>query len=361
MNRLGNNGVSLLRRLLWAVIGVLLVSCDGIFDGEGDCSVVYRMTFRYDRNMKFADAFANEVSSVTLFAFAPDGRLVARKSETVDPAEADDYAMTLELEPGFYDFVAWCGVEEGLTPWHLTQSEDSGLTDKERLLCALECKRSEEGTAYTDQRFEPALFYGSLDNRQIDTAEGVHTLTMPLTKDTNRVCVVLQHLSGEPVDPQAFAVTVTDKNGTLRCDNTPDGAESVVYRPWYVAAGTAEMEENAAPESVRNTDPDADRADSRAVTAVSAAVAELTVGRLVTENRPILRVTDSAGETVLAIPLIDYALLVKGHYREMSDQEYLDCQDEYVLTFFLDENDRWASSHIIINSWRVVPDSVDFE
>ena len=61
------------------------------------------------------------------------------------------------------------------------------------------------------------------------------------------------------------------------------------------------------------------------------------------------------GETVLSIPLIDYALLIKGYYnRDMSDQEYLDRQDEYNLTFFLDENNHWISSSIIINSWRVV-------
>ena len=43
----------------------------------------------------------------------------------------------------------------------------------------------------------------------------------------------------------------------------------------------------------------------------------------------------------------------------MSDQEYLDRQDEYNLTFFLDKEDRWVSSSIIINSWRVILDDVD--
>lgn len=44
------------------------VSCDGlIYDGEGDCAVTYRVKFRYDMNMKFADAFSHEVSRVTLY------------------------------------------------------------------------------------------------------------------------------------------------------------------------------------------------------------------------------------------------------------------------------------------------------
>ena len=63
---------------------------------------------------------------------------------------------------------------------------------------------------------------------------------------------------------------------------------------------------------------------------------------------------------MLSIPLIDYALLVKGYYnRDMTDQEYLDRQDEYTMTFFLDDNDQWASSSIIINSWKVVLDNVE--
>ena len=46
----------------------MLYACDGlIYDGEGDCSVSYRVKFRYDYNMKFADAFAHEVDVVTLY------------------------------------------------------------------------------------------------------------------------------------------------------------------------------------------------------------------------------------------------------------------------------------------------------
>ena len=63
------------------------------------------------------------------------------------------------------------------------------------------------------------------------------------------------------------------------------------------------------------------------------------------------------GEDVFRIPVADYALLVKGYYREkMGDQEYLDRQDEYTMTFFLDGGE-WVSSVIYINSWKVVIDN----
>jgi hypothetical protein len=57
--------------------------------------------------------------------------------------------------------------------------------------------------------------------------------------------------------------------------------------------------------------------------------------------------------------LVDYALLVKGNYNKaMSNQEYLDRQDEYSMTFFLDESGDWISSSIIVNSWRIVLNNV---
>ena len=63
--------------LLLTVFGVSMVSCSNILDEENvDCSVEYRVKFKYDHNMKFADAFANEVRSVTLYAFDQEGKFV---------------------------------------------------------------------------------------------------------------------------------------------------------------------------------------------------------------------------------------------------------------------------------------------
>jgi hypothetical protein len=61
-----------------------------------------------------------------------------------------------------------------------------------------------------------------------------------------------------------------------------------------------------------------------------------------------------SGETILSIPVIKMFLLAKlqGQY-DMDNQEYLDRQDEYKMTFFLDENMKWIDSQIIINEWIV--------
>lgn len=81
------------------------------------------------------------------------------------------------------------------------------------------------------------------------------------------------------------------------------------------------------------------------------------------ESKPRLTVRNrETGETVLSVPYIEYCLMVKGRYEDtddwyeqpMSDQEYLDRQDEYNMTFFLDPDDRWIDQYIYINSWHLV-------
>ena len=172
----------------------------------------------------------------------------------------------------------------------------------------------------------------------------VQELTIPLVKNTNNVRIVLQHLSGSPVEVDKFTFTITDENGWMDYDNSLLQDEKLTYYAWRTDDGIAEL----------NAD------GSRAQTSIGVAIAELTVGRLVLENNPILTITNDKGEKVLSIPLIDYALLVKGHYnRDMDNQEYLDRQDEYNMTFFLDENDHWVDSYIIINSWKVVLNNED--
>jgi hypothetical protein len=168
---------------------------------------------------------------------------------------------------------------------------------------------------------------------------GTYTETLSLMKNTNSIRILLHELSGNDMDADKFIFEIHDNNGLYNWNNTLLEDEDITYSAWYQTTGSAEMEEYA----------------TRTVTEVNVALAELTIGRMRASKSPILHIKSrETGEDVFRIPLADYALLVKGYYREsMSDQEYLDRQDEYTMTFFLDEGE-WASSVIYINSWRVV-------
>lgn len=80
---------------------LLFSSCDSfVYDEEGDCSVTYDLKFRYDMNLKWADAFSNEVKSVNLYAFDENGVLVWKNSEAGSRLASPDYSMDLPLRAG---------------------------------------------------------------------------------------------------------------------------------------------------------------------------------------------------------------------------------------------------------------------
>ena len=310
----------------------VMTACDGIYEDEGDCSVHYHVKFRYDMNMKFADAFAHEVNSVTLYVLDEQNNVVWQGSEQGETLAQEGYAMEVDVAPGSYSLLAWCGLAGGNSFAVPVSSR------KEDLICSLKREHKLDGTAYVKEDLN-RLYHGYLEKQTFSSEEGTHTFVVPLVKNTNNIRVVLQHLSGEPVDKDKFTFSITDENGVMNWDNKLLSDEPVTYYAWHTDSGTAGI----------------DDVDSRTVSSFSAAIAELTTARLVKEKAPRLKVTNDKGETVFSIALIDYALLVKGEYnRRMDDQEYLDRQDEYNMVFFLDEGDRWMDAYIYINSWKVV-------
>jgi hypothetical protein len=193
------------------------------------------------------------------------------------------------------------------------------------------------------------LYHGLVSDVEMPDTPGEHIYWVPLTKDTNHVRVVLQHVNGDPIDEDQFTFKIEDDNAVLNYDNSLIPGHPVMYYPWTSAAATTSDTATAADDTDEST-------STSAVTQVNVYEAELTVNRLFAENNPRLTVTNNqTGEVVFSIPVKDYALMVKGYENaDMPDQEYLDRQDEYNMTFFLDESDRWFSSYIYINSWRVV-------
>lgn len=338
-----------------------LTSCDNaIYDDEGDCDVIYRLRFRYDMNMKFADAFSHEVKSVRLYAFNSEDKLVWQTEESGERLAQEGYDIILPLQPGDYKLMAWCGLDNGES--FTVPTIDTGDT-RDPLQCRLNRTQHPEDGAVSTEDLHP-LFHGTLDvNLPENLDGGEYIYTMPLTKDTNVFRIVLQHLSGKNIEADDFTFKIEDNNGWLHHDNSLLDDENITYHAWSVYSGSAGVDTPNTMAYALNPQPSTLN-QTRAITDVKVAVAELTVSRLVQRDwtvnaKPMLTIRKADdGELVARIPIIDYALLVKGNYnRNMSDQEYLDRQDEYNMTFFLDENNHWLSTTIIINSWRVVLNS----
>lgn len=329
-------------------------SCErAIYDYEGDCTVNYLLKFRYDLNLKWADAFANEVKSVRLYVFDENGtmvkEIVERGSRLADP----EYAVNLELPAGKYHLLAWCGINnEGTNLQFDVPAATPGKTVVSDQTCRLMRKTSADYAAYSDERHQ-FMFHGELD---VDLPEnedgGEYVYTMPLTKDTNHIRIILQQLSGNDVDVDLFNFRIDDANGYYAADNSLLPDDKIAYLPFDKKTGVAGVGKD----------------DTRAIIDVRGAIADFSVGRMMADHSKdmMLTITNNLDEVVAQVPVIQYALLAKEYYEEaygheMSEQEFLDREDEYVLTFFLDESRRWIDTVIMIHSWRIVLHDYELE
>ena len=316
-----------------------------IISDQSDCPQALRVNFKYDMNMKFADAFPNEVKTVTLYAFDENGRLALEKQDRVDDIKKRGGYMNVdELKPGDYTLKVWAEGEERYTGSYVFGKPETAT-------------RADDISVLTSRTLDHdinGLYHGLVKKADLNLEGfGVKTATVDLMKNTNVIRVVLQNTSGKQIKADDFDFYIDDDNSYLGFDNAAltrasmaDNEElpedSIRYVPWSKYDGIVGQNRTVT------------RAEG--TTQASAVVAEMTVNRLFTGKNPQLCVLKhETGEKVFQIPLIDYVLLVKGKYnRAMSNQEYLDRQDEYSFIFFLDANNNWLSSHIFINSWRVV-------
>lgn len=347
-----------------AVLCSLTSSCNSfLYEEEEECPVSYSVKFRYDLNMKWADAFANEVKSVHLYAFDKNGTLVWQGAEKGDALASDGYKMDLPLEAGDYRLLAWCGLDnnEETSESFTVPEARIGVTRIEELSCRLNRQYDSIGAYSKDPLY--SLFHGMLDvNLPANEEGGEYIYTMPLTKNTNHIRIILQHLSGEPVNVNDFTFRIVEENGLMAHDNSLLSDEIITYLPYNLSSGTASMGPNDYPEAASGQGLEALSATSQ--TSVSVAIADISTARLMAGRKTYLIIEKvEGGDTPVAcIPLTDYALLLKdGYGHKMTDQEYLDREDEYALTFFLDRNKYWIGTSIIINSWKLVLNNGDFK
>lgn len=306
-----------------------------ITDDFAECPNEYELKIIFDRNMLFADAFASQVKSVDIKVFDSEtGHKVYSFSDDSPALESADYRVPLPVPPGSYDILCWAGMAEGNSFGYADPTGDF-LEDQHVLL------NTDNGIS--DNRLNN-LYHGLskdvtfIDNNTVGNTQ-VQTATIYLTKDTNRIYVMLLNLDGNEMHESEFTFSISSANAEIDYDNSIAAGRKVMYQPWSVSPILSEIDNSSGPVQ-------------------SALGAELSVGRLTTDTQSRLdvhRVAD--GERIISIPLERNLLLYKGEYYSfMSDQEFLDRQDDYVVTFILDKNNNWdRAAMIYINNWATPP------
>lgn len=322
-----------------------MASCDSaIYDDLPECRTEHRLSFLYDYNMKFADAFPAEVRSIDVWAFDKSGKPVWKTSQSGDALRQKGFYVDIPLQPGTYDFVAWGGLKEN-PAFSLNADSPSSMADLSvDLLLKGGTKAGEYTGLFCDSKLS-GLYHAMARDVEITynpAADEVQDVTLDLMKDTKYVKVLLQNIDGTEMRKEDFTTYITADNSELAYDNSViPGTPEFRYEPWLVTEGMVQT-------------PDGEGAE---ITAVSSILSEFSTSRLMTAAKSRLVVErNTDGRRIVDIPFIQYLLLVKGNYRPMTDQEYLDRQDDYSLTFFIDKNLTWYSRiGIYINSWHVVP------
>ena len=336
--------------ILLAAFVCLFAACDSlVYDEEGNCVVSYRLRFVYNMNLKWADAFPSEVHSVHLYAFNSNGLFVKEFVANGEAVDSEDYRMELELEPGKYTLVAWCGMEnEGVTEKSFTVPQPvAGQTRLEELTCSLNVRSDDTAARFSDSMLR-FLYHGILEVDLPKVYNGDFEYTMYLTKDTNHIRIILQQLSGEDMDPEEFTFEIEDANDILGYDNRMLATQPVIYRPWSVLAGEAGIV------------PEQSTASRGEIVYADGVIADLSTSRLMADHQNDLMLTITGKDkTVARVPILQYALMSREYYvmaygHNMTEQEFLDREDEYLFTFFLDDSHRWVEMHINILSWRLV-------
>lgn len=338
---------------------ILTSSCDNnlIYEDQGDCTVRYYIQFVYDLNMKNADAFPAEVQSVNLYAFDEEGLFVKEFTEDGEILEKPGYLMQLDLDPGQYTFVGWCGLvnEDGVDSFTVP-TPVAGVTTLEELTCTLNAEKTKSATEteYCDAKLH-FLYHGMIEADLPDLGEGYqleYYYTMPLTKDTNHIRVMLQELdSNNPemqVDDYDFEIEAV--NGMMLYNNAiAPQSPTVIYSPWEKIPndmGIGNIDEN-----------DGTIKYSKGI------IADFMTSRLMADQQDtsFLNITKTEdGRLIAAVPYMQYALMGLDYFRStypwaknMTPQELLDRMDEYELTLIL-EKGKWVGIEVKILSWRLV-------
>ncbi len=311
---------------------MMLTSC--ITDDLQECPNDYRLRIVYDRNMLSADAFASRVHSVEIQVFDHStGEQVFRHGESGEALASGDYTMSLPIPPGNYDILCWGGMAEGQSFSHAHPSAEA-LTQQGVLLNAT---GNESDKQLNDLYHGLLLNAAFIDNNDIGSLDS-QTQTIYLTKNTNRVNVILMNLDGTEMRDDDFEITITSANGDMDYDNNLLSGRPITYRHWSITPIVGEIAEN--------------------VRAQSALSAEFSLSRLTGETASRLDVVrQSDGERIISVPLEDNLLLYKGAFHaSMSDDEYLNREDDYTITFILDANNNWdRAAMIYVNKWATLP------
>ena len=345
------------------VIGALLslfmisiTSCDDsfIYNKGADCTPKVQFMFKKHRQALHSvpgrepDAFYSTVETVHLFVYDKEtGELVFEKTEKTENllsatelkigTNEDHCYMPVDLNPGTYKIVAWCGLDSN------DENNAFNLVDGTRGSSYSHCsvKTRPDGHPVNNEKYE-ALYHGVVESVDIIIdADNAQIIPIELTKNTNDIAVWVQH-TNRVLDKDEYEVVYVDNNGTMKFEDNSVSSNKLDYHAHTTSMLTSDTEYNGS------------------IVQSGALVCHISTARLMEANKESARleVRTKNGDAVFSIPFIKYLLQMQTLTNKA--QYYLDCEDTYNCSFYLTGNDEFfMPARIIINNWVVVPQQND--
>lgn len=328
MNRIVNVYLGL---ILSAAVTIGFSSC--IKEYPDICRV--HVSFDYSYNMLSANAFENQVDELMLYVFDENGILLSKHSRQ---GRAISNAMIIEIDKsqtGHYQFVAW-GRSNTLANEN-ANFEIPDLIVGESLIQDLKYYLTRNSGSRDG---ELNHFLVGVQGADIKQTPDIQAVKVPLKKVTKKIrIVILPYSATSELDVNSYSFRVEDPvgNGLISYDFSLLEDTPITYLPYYKANIVPSAEDNPTGEEV-----------NRAI------AAEIATSRLWVPNNPRLYISNSdEGREIVNISLpFLFSLTQLESHQNWSLQEYLDRQDEFVITLFFDSG-KWINSTIIINGWVI--------
>lgn len=305
-----------------------LTACDYIHDELPLCRHTLRFVYRH--NIKHADAFAYEMVNqeaekmIRLYIYDADGKFLSSRLIEGEELKKNEVDLS-ELEPGDYKLLAWAGLNATDYTW-TEPAPGTSVDDFRMAVQAAENSVSRELSG---------LFQGELD--YTIPLGGATDTEFPLVKNTNKIRFILIDANrGTALTADAFNFAVTTKNSDLDAHNEPVSPTRITWLPYLQQVETVKTAGNE-------------------TTAYEAVCTELNTLRLIDNGTGTLRIRYANEEKpFLNLNLTELLKLTQIASHKLPGQEYLDRQDEYVITAYVEiVGGRAHCLQVVVDDWIV--------
>lgn len=317
------------------ILFITLAFSSCVYENTDDCGYV-NVGFDYSYNIHSSNAFGNQADHVVLYVFDQNDKLIYKESGD-NENKSNSFAMrTNQLEAGKYKFVAWAKSDDIIHEEADFQVPDLvvGVSRLDELTYYMKRKNDIQADELNN------MLVGMVES-EIGISNETQNVVVPMGKVNKKIrLILLPYNGGTNLDVDDYSFRIIDEigSGHINYDFSLLKDHAVTYRPYHI--------ENVVPSPKETTKSGA--------TIDRAAVVEINTSRLMVDNDPRLVIaTKDDGKELIKVHLPWFLGLSKMEDFDSWDlQTYLDCQDEYTITFFLD-GDTWMKGTIIINGWVI--------